>query len=906
MSAASIFYDPPVVARRVYAGEVRVIDDIKFWDKTTKVVHSRIYSDDNNLNVEVKDTDKELNFFTNQITFHDAGGTQLGYIDSEGTIHGLSVDGHATNVDITDLEDDLTSLQSTVTTLDSDVSGHDTRIDTLENAGYVTGSALSAYATTTSLTNGLSGKVDTTTLNNYPTTAAVLNLLSGKVDTSTLTNYYTTSQVNNFLAGKVDTSTLTNYYTTSALDTLLNAKVNTTTLTSDYTTTAGLTGLLAGKQDTGNYLTGVQVGTVSTGTPAAVTASTSGATTTLDFNLPVSPFVSSGNDIYYSSGNVGIGVASPLTPLHISSANEITTSPAGSAVSQMRYGSTNSTVLFGVSSTAGHISAYDTSNFSTHRDLCFNADGGNVGIGTNAPMDNARLTIKGGNIHIIDDSTPDSRSVAFYEDDGTTQIGFMGQGSGSHKDMYLWGRSDSQVRIGAGNAQSILVKTNGDVGVGTSDPDAKLHVNGNTLIGSRRPYNAAGFTDAQLMLGGSHNTAAGYNTSNLVKLLISGGDNDGASPYYIMCEDENGYDLFYLKGSTSQGGLPKMYHKGELMIGSTSRGLRGVTGSYGSVQTTGNGVNGWRGYSINGQWVFMADSVGGAAGIYNDVDNEWAFYARRNAESRMYYNGGQRVWAGNTIELSGNGTRIYGIELTYNYTNAQSDWWTNGGSIQADPPNLTFGLYVANYVRAHGYVATSDRRIKKDFLELDDGVALEKLRRLRPTSYRYKDRTRNTTGRVIGFVAQEVAEVLPDAVSTAPNIIPSIQTEASVTKIGEAQFEFTLLEPHIVSVGATLVLKTPTEVHMECKVETVTDDTTFTGKITGSQELPDDATRVWVTGEMVDDFHHLDKNAIFTVATSALQEVDRQQQADKARIAELEAKLQNVLDRLQALQTVGG
>jgi hypothetical protein len=92
-----------------------------------------------------------------------------------------------------------------------------------------------------------------------------------------------------------------------------------------------------------------------------------------------------------TTGRLGLGTATPLTPLHISSTNEITSSPAGSAVSQMRYGSTNSTVLFGVSSTAGHISAYDTSNFSTHRNLCINADGGFVGIGTVNPS--AQLTL---------------------------------------------------------------------------------------------------------------------------------------------------------------------------------------------------------------------------------------------------------------------------------------------------------------------------------------------------------------------------------------------------------------------------------------------------------------------------------------------------------------------------------
>ena len=50
----------------------------------------------------------------------------------------------------------------------------------------------------------------------------------------------------------------------------------------------------------------------------------------------------------------------------------------------------------------------------------------------------------------------------------------------------------------------------------------------------------------------------------------------------------------------------------------------------------------------------------------------------------------------------------------------------------------------------------------------------------------------------------------------------------------------------------------------------------------------------------MDDFVLLKKDAIWTVATAALQEVDRQQQADKLRIAELETQLASVLARLDA------
>ena len=49
--------------------------------------------------------------------------------------------------------------------------------------------------------------------------------------------------------------------------------------------------------------------------------------------------------------------------------------------------------------------------------------------------------------------------------------------------------------------------------------------------------------------------------------------------------------------------------------------------------------------------------------------------------------------------------------------------------------------------------------------------------------------------------------------------------------------------------------------------------------------------KIFVYGQQVDDFVFLQKDAIWTVATSALQEVDRQLQAEKARNDALEARI---------------
>ena len=55
-------------------------------------------------------------------------------------------------------------------------------------------------------------------------------------------------------------------------------------------------------------------------------------------------------------------------------------------------------------------------------------------------------------------------------------------------------------------------------------------------------------------------------------------------------------------------------------------------------------------------------------------------------------------------------------------------------------------------------------------------------------------------------------------------------------------------------------------------------------------------------GQVVDDFLSIDKNYIWTIATSALQEVDRQLQAERARNDDLQVRLQALEARIEALE----
>ena len=54
-------------------------------------------------------------------------------------------------------------------------------------------------------------------------------------------------------------------------------------------------------------------------------------------------------------------------------------------------------------------------------------------------------------------------------------------------------------------------------------------------------------------------------------------------------------------------------------------------------------------------------------------------------------------------------------------------------------------------------------------------------------------------------------------------------------------------------------------------------------------------------GQEVDDFHNIDKAAIFTVVTAAVQDIDRIQQADSEKINVLEGQITSLCPQVDSL-----
>jgi hypothetical protein len=84
--------------------------------------------------------------------------------------------------------------------------------------------------------------------------------------------------------------------------------------------------------------------------------------------------------------------------------------------------------------------------------------------------------------------------------------------------------------------------------------------------------------------------------------------------------------------------------------------LRSPNGDYGSFAISGLGRNGYEGFSINDRMVFMHDNAD-RVGVYNDVDNEWIWYADRNSSMRLMFNGGEQARTDNGFFLANNQMR---------------------------------------------------------------------------------------------------------------------------------------------------------------------------------------------------------------------------------------------------------
>jgi len=297
-----------------------------------------------------------------------------------------------------------------------------------------------------------------------------------------------------------------------------------------------------------------------------------------------------------------------------------------------------------------------------------------------------------------------------------------------------------------------------------------------------------------------------------------------------------------------------------------------------------------------------------------------------NCEIARYLKGGY-IWIGSssppdtTTGTYNNITMGVNHARNYTYLNGNTQFnqysaFTQGGNAGIGTTNPTALLDVNGGLVYSTAGVRSDRRIKTDIEDVDDDQALLDLRRIKPKIYVYKDTKNRGTGRVYGFIAQEVKEVLQYAGDLTTDCIPNIYDEAELVNDILTFTHFNTINLERDTSGQLFTrLKLSTNRSAQDFVDIIEVLDEHTVKIEQNCPRKDMlgtlavSQHSFVYGQEVTNFNTLNKEAIWTVATAALQEVDRQLQSEKAKVVSLETTLSSMssmmtsmLARLEALE----
>lgn len=373
-----------------------------------------------------------------------------------------------------------------------------------------------------------------------------------------------------------------------------------------------------------------------------------------------------------------------------------------------------------------------------------------VNVGSAAQVKNASLGVNG--LAVFGNTILQTNSYLNFGDGTAPSIGTTGYGirdnAGTLEFKNTGGTWASLQAIiagfgGGGGSQwttgtGAIYYNSGKVGIGTSSPAT---VAGSMLSVAGTAYFAVNATAPYVTvqnLGGGGGTGFQMidnfsNSSYILKSVSTGG--------FKIHDNTGGTDPFQIQNSTPSNTL-FLANTGNVGIGTTTPSFKLDVGNSAS-----DVVRSYGGFSGN-----AAANIGGTGaaayfpnGLWANGVNEWIY-------GNIYTNGA----------ISDNSSKWSINPIGNVYFNTGGNFGIGNTSPTAKL-DVTGSANVSGNVTAAAFLYSSDRRLKKDISPLSGNLA--KILALQPVSWLWKDQGRGTDVQ-IGFIAQDVQQVIPEVVHT--------------------------------------------------------------------------------------------------------------------------------------------
>lgn len=189
-----------------------------------------------------------------------------------------------------------------------------------------------------------------------------------------------------------------------------------------------------------------------------------------------------------------------------------------------------------------------------------------------------------------------------------------------------------------------------------------------------------------------------------------------------------------------------------------------------------------------------------------------------------------------------------------------------------------------------GFYVTSDERIKRKVGFSDSNHDLSTLMKLKVIEYKYVDSLNSKNLPVKGVFAQQVEAIYPQAVTKQTNFIPNIYALAEQVAFDQTTqtLKVTMNKSHGLNVGDKVKLISNTSGEKPAMVVSVNGNSFTVNNWTEKSE------KIFVYGKEVNDFHIVDYDRIFILGISAIQELNKNLEAEKAKNMQLELQIQKM------------